>query len=143
MILNGTLDVLELQIQLLAKKVIDKPFEFSKTETICEIQFDLNIEDCNRVTWQTLAVIILSSLIVLLISTLAIMLILYQQKGLIGRSQDDDDEDNQRPPDSSTFPNNLKDQTFINPRRTSSYEFASNLSRHSSSENDKSDVHEF
>lgn len=143
MILNGTLDVTELIIRLHTIKIERRGIDLSPTkETICEIEFNLIIDDCNRITWQTLAVIILSSLIVLLISTLAIMLILYQQKGLIGKSQEDDDEDNERPPDNSAFPNNLKDQTFINPRRTSSYEFASNISRHSSSELDKSDIHD-
>ena len=100
-----------------------------RRQAVNAMQFNLSIEDCNQVSWQTIVVAILSSVCVVLTSSLAIMLILYQQKGLIRASAGDDElaaEERARQPSEA----NLHDESFINPRRTSSYEFNS-LSRHS------------
>lgn len=60
-------------------------------------------------------------------SSLAIMLILYQQKGCIKPGNDED-----RGEDLPYPAGGLRDESFINPRRTSSYEF-STLSKQSES----------
>lgn len=61
----------------------------------------------------------LSSVCITLMSSLAIMLILYQQKGLI-RSNDDRER-----PEEVPIGIDLRDESFINPRRSSPYEFSS------------------
>lgn len=139
LILNQTIGVEKVELEIHAIKKV-KDYELRNHNVlVCKMTFRLTIDDCNRVTWQTLSVIILSSACVILLSTLAIMLILYQQKGLIGKNRDEDDDQFDRPED-STFSNNIKDNTFINPRRTSSYEFT-NISRHSSMEINIDEVH--
>lgn len=134
-ILNDTLDAVQYELLLLT---IHK-----ETETVCAIRLCLTVKDCNRVTWQTVTVIILSSFSVLLLSTLAIMLILYQQRGIIGkgRCNDDDDDDFGRPRAGPAYQTDLRDNTFINPRRTSSYDF-NTLSRNSNSELNRQNVHD-
>lgn len=113
---------LKLQIIRTANDIIGTPGE--RRQAINAIQFILNLEDCNQVSWQTIVVAILSSVCVFLTSTLAIMLILYQQKGLI-RTRNDDERAEDLPYTGTQF----SDESFINPRRTSSYEF-STLSKH-------------
>lgn len=113
---------LRLQIIRTSSDIAGTPGE--RRQAINAILFILTIEDCNQVSWQTILVAILSSICVALLSSLAIMLILYQQKGLI--STKDGDDTNEGMP----YRNNFQDETFINPRRTSSYEFSS-LSKHS------------
>lgn len=113
---------MKLQIIRTANDIIGTPGE--RRQAINAIQFILNIEDCNQVSWQTIVVAILSSVCVALMSILAIMLILYQQKGLI-RTRNDDDQADDLPFSGTQF----SDESFINPRRTSSYEF-STLSKH-------------
>lgn len=98
-----------------------------RRQAINAIQFTLIVEDCNQISWQTILVAVLSSVCVVLMSTLAIMLILYQQRGLIKSSNNDDDKTEEQVP---TFATGFRDESFINPRRTSSYEF-STLSRNS------------
>lgn len=110
-----------MQIIRTADDIVGTPGE--RRQAVNAIQFILTIEDCNQVSWQTIVVAILSSVCVVLMSSLAIMLILYQQKGFIRTGNDDD-----RP----TEMQYSGDETFINPRRTSSYEF-STLSKHSES----------
>lgn len=122
--LDGT--ELTLKLHLMKEGKSDTPSE--KKIAINAIELELTIQDCNKVTWQTIAVVVLSSICIILISTLAIMLILYQQGGLLGRTREEDD---QRADDLNYQPD-LRDDTFINPRRTSSYEFSS-LSKHSTS----------
>lgn len=116
---------LKLQIIRTSNDIIGTPGE--RRQAINAIQFILNIEDCDQVSWQTIVVAILSSVCLALMSSLAIMLILYQQKGFIRSSQDDD-----RAEESHLSQIRSHDETFINPRRTSSYEFSS-LSKHSES----------
>lgn len=115
--LNETLDVTELNLGLfLIRRKKGTPSE--QRETVNGVLIILTVEDCNRVTWQTICVAILSSACVVLLSSLAIMLILYQQNGLIGKR---DNEWN----DETLFSAQSRENTFINPRRTSSYEFSS------------------
>lgn len=121
---------LKLQIIRTANDIVGTPGE--RRQAINAIQFILVIEDCNQVSWQTILVAILSSCCVALMSTLAIMLILYQQKGLIKTANDGLEEQ----PEEMSDVNHLKDESFINPRRTPSYEFNS-LSKHSESTLDK------
>ena len=116
---------LRLQIIKTSNDIVGTPTE--RRQAINAIQFNLNIEECNQVSWQTIVVAILSSVCVALMSSLAIMLILYQQKGLI-QSGNDDERGEERMP----YGGGPKDESFINPRRTSSYEFNS-MSRHSTS----------
>lgn len=106
-----------------------------RRQAINAIQFNLNIEDCNQVSWQTIVVAVLSSACVVLMSSLAIMLILYQQKGLI-KSSDDDERAEERIPPSGP---NIPDESFINPRRTSSYEF-STMSRNSTTTTERQET---
>lgn len=107
---------LRLQIIRTANDIAGTPGE--RRQAINAIQFNLIIVDCNQVSWQTILVAVLSSVCVVLMSSLAIMLILYQQKGLIKTSNDEVDE---RHP----YQSGMRDESFINPRRTSSYEFSS------------------
>jgi len=100
-----------------------------RRRTINAIQITLLVEDCDKVSWQTMVVAILSSVCMVLISSLAIMLILYHQKGFIKSSQDDEERANEERSRHSAETNN-RDESFINPRRTSSYEFNS-ISRNS------------
>lgn len=110
---------LRLQIIRNSDEIVGTPGE--RRQAINAIQFNLNIEDCNQVSWQTIVVAVLSSVCIVLMSLLAIMLILYQQKGFIKTVNSDEER---------TSEHNIRDESFINPRRTSSYEFSS-LSRHS------------
>lgn len=66
-------------------------------------------------------------------SSLAIMLILYQQKGLIKTTNDEEkgDERVHFGGGAGGGGGGVRDESFINPRRTSSYEF-STMSRNSS-----------
>lgn len=124
LILNETLDVSELNLGLyLIRKKKGTPSE--QRETVNALLIILTIEDCNKVTWQTITVAILSSACVVLLSSLAIMLILFQQNGLIGQRAEEKTEE-------TPYSAESRDNTFINPRRTSSYEFTS-LSRRSGS----------
>lgn len=108
---------LKLQIIRTANDIVGTPGE--RRQAINAVKFILNIMDCNQVNWQTIVVAILSSVCVALISSLAIMLILYQQRGLIRTGNDED-----RAEELAQIPANFtSDETFINPRRTSSYEF--------------------
>lgn len=91
-----------------------------RRQAVNAIQFILNIEDCNQVTWQTIVVAILSSICITLMSCLAIMLILYQQKGLI---QTNEEEEEKR--EETAYGRGLREESFINPRRSSPYEFIS------------------
>lgn len=109
---------LKLQIIRTANDIVGTPGE--RRQAINAIKFILNIMDCNQVNWQTIVVAVLSSVCVALISSLAIMLILYQQRGLIKTGNDDDRAD-----ELGQLPKNFPEETFINPRRTSSYEFTS------------------
>lgn len=119
---------LRIQIIKTSEEIIGTPTE--RRKAVNAIEFILNIEDCNQVSWQTIVVAVLSSVCLALMSSLAIMLILYQQKGLIKSSANDDDRPlEERNPQ---FANNIRDESFINPRRTSSYEF-STMSRQSTS----------
>lgn len=113
---------LKLQIIRTANDIVGTPGE--RRQAINAIQFILIIEDCNQVSWQTIVVAILSSVCVALMSSLAIMLILYQQRGLI-RTKNDEDSHDENP-----YGAHVRDESFINPRRTSSYEFSS-ISKHS------------
>lgn len=122
--LERTKTDLKLQIIRMANDIAGTPTE--RRQAINAIQFNLVIEDCNQVSWQTVLVAILSSACVALMSSLAIMLILYQQKSL-GQSSGDDERADDMP-----YRSDLRDESFINPRRTSSYEFSS-LSKHSES----------
>lgn len=129
--LNGRLEQtetnLKLQIIRTANDIVGTPGE--RRQAINAIQFILIIDDCNQVSWQTIVVAILSSVCLALMSSLAIMLILYQQKGCIKTGNDDDRGEDRRSP----YPaGDLRDESFINPRRTSSYEF-STLSKQSES----------
>ena len=108
---------LKLQIIRTANDIAGTPGE--RRQAINAIQFILVLEDCNQVSWQTVVVAILSSVSVALMSSLAIMLILYQHKGFITNGNDEERGDDIPDPDFS------RDETFINPRRTSSYEFSS------------------
>lgn len=115
---------MKLQIIRTEDDIVGTPGE--RRKAVNAIQFILVIEDCNLVSWQTVAVAILSSVCVALMSSLAIMLILYQQRGLIKSGNEDEEADEVR------YRSNFREETFINPRRTSSYEFSS-LSKHSES----------
>lgn len=160
LVLSEPLQIRELMLQLNAIRFERKGLEKDSKETVCEIKFNLTIEDCNSITWQTLTVIILASLSVLLFSTFAIMLSLYQQKNSNnchiepdddletyedGDQQDDlnDYDDNSRGHrDSSDCNNNSSPEDssynlhntnmFISPRRNSSHD-SSNHSRNSNS----------
>lgn len=127
--LNGRLEQtetnLKLQIIRTANDIVGTPGE--RRQAINAIQFILIIEDCNQVSWQTIVVAVLSSVCLALMSSLAIMLILYQQKGCIKQGNDED-----RGEDLPYPAGDLRDESFINPRRTSSYEF-STLSKQSES----------
>lgn len=117
---------LRLQIIRTSNDIVGTPTE--RRQAINAIQFNLNLVECNQVSWQTIVVAILSSACVALMSSLAIMLILYQQRGLI-KSTNDDEKGEER----VQYPAaNVRDESFINPRRTSSYEF-STMSRNSAS----------
>lgn len=133
--LNQTETVLRLQIIRIDKD--GGPSD--RRQAINGIQISLLVRDCNRVSWQTVAVAILSSICVVLLSTTAIMLILYQQKGLFMGNKDDDGDEY----DSSTGanlgrsphqldrpPDHANDESFINPRRTSSYDFSAIAKAH-------------
>lgn len=116
---------LKLQIIKTANDIVGTPGE--RRKAVNAIQFILSIEDCNQVSWQTIVVAILSSVCVALMSSLAIMLILYQQKGLIRTGNGDAEERGDEINYASDF---RQDESFINPRRTSSYEF-NTLPKHS------------
>lgn len=122
--LDQTETTLRLQIIRTSSEMAGTPGE--RRQAINAIVFNLQIEDCNQVSWQTILVAILSSICVALMSSLAIMLILYQQKGLINTKE------NENSAEEMSYRNNFPDETFINPRRTSSYEFSS-ISKHSES----------
>lgn len=88
------------------------------------IRFNLTLLDCSQapVKWQTILVAILASICVVLISSLSLMIILYKHKQTRGNSsssQDDEFHDDRpkRP--------NEGEETFINPRRTSLYDYNS------------------
>lgn len=99
-----------------AKITSDKPNDY-KREVENGIHFTLDIKDCGQeIRWQTILVAILASLCVVLISSLAIMYILYQQKLASSRITLDDDYRDEMAREKS-------EETFINPRRTSSYDF--------------------
>lgn len=110
---------LKLQIIRTANDIVGTPGE--RRQAVNAIQFILIIEDCNQISWQTVVVAVLSSVCVTLMSSLAIMLILYQQKGLIRNDEER--------ADGSQYVG-IREETFINPRRTSSYDFNS-ISKHS------------
>lgn len=161
-VLKEHLQLQELIIRLEAFSIVRKGIVDEKTK-ICEIEFNFEIEDCTRITWQTLTVIILASLSVLLFSTLAIMFSLYQQRDLNSTDLDHDDDldtidgydrdqcgannehhddETNRRRSSFDFNNsghedssyNLRNTNmFIVPRRTSSYD-SSNMSRYSNSD---------
>lgn len=143
--LNQTDTSLRLQIIRDTNDIPGTPGE--RRQAINAIQFNLLIDDCNRVSWQTVAVAILSSVCVVLLSSIAIMLILYQQKGLIMTNKEDDGDEYasstganagrsphhqlDRPPDQSN------DESFINPRRTSSYDFSAIAKAHNDAISDR------
>lgn len=103
-------------------KIIDNGTARDRRQAVNAIQFTLTIRDCNQITWQTILVAVLTSICVVLSAIVAIMLILYQQRGLI-KTEDDDSSEGMASQNSTYHPSN--DETFINPRRTSSYEFGS------------------
>lgn len=123
---------LRIQIIRTSNDIVGTPTE--RRQAVNAIQFTLNIEECNQVSWQTIVVAILASICVTLMSSLAIMLILYQQKGLIRTSSEDGAGNDERiayaAGGNSSGP---RDESFINPRRTSSYEFGT-MSRPSGTE---------
>lgn len=135
------LEITEVSLRLQIIQILkDKPATQSdRRKAINGILLILTIEDCtaanDTVSWQTILVAVLSSICVTLMSSLAIMLILYQQKGLIKSDDDDDRLEDRR------YPAHFNDETFINPRRTSSYEFNS-ISKHSESTLDKQETEE-
>lgn len=116
---------LKLQIIRTYTDIVGTPGE--RRQAINALQFILVIQDCNQVSWQTILVAILSSTSIALLSTLAIMLILFHQNGYMNRKTDDERADELR-----GYSDDFHGETFINPRRTSSYEF-STLSKHSES----------
>lgn len=108
-------------------------------ETVNAIQFKLTFQDCTQVdiSWQTIFVAVLSSLCVILMSSLAIMLILYKQRN--DPSKETVDDNDSRNDESTKRPQ--QDETFINPRRTSSYDY-NTLNRASMSAVDMRDIPE-
>lgn len=102
-------------------------------EQLNALRIRLLVRDCQleKPIWQTVLVAILASLCVVLLSTVAILFILYQQQVSMnaskgsrqsnddGTGDDYDDDARQQPP----VHRSNSDETFINPRRTSSYDF--------------------
>lgn len=156
LILKEPLELQELILFLKAHS-IERGVTDQKEKDICALEFHIKVEDCTRITWQTLTVIILASISVFLSSTLAIMFSLYKQRDINGTDFDgdddldasdgcehdhvsgcdesfDDDLNRRRNSGHEDTSYNLRNTNmFITPRRTSSYD-SSNMSRYSNSD---------